>query len=118
MSHNGRHYKINWKNKIIIFGLGDAAEMALFYINNLYFHSGDPFDERVVAFTVNKEFIKDDKFRDLPVIPFEDLEKLGYNSNEYSLFAPIIDNKLRTKIYNEGKQRGYSFYTYISPYCT
>jgi len=118
MSHNGRKYQVNWKKKIIIFGLGDPAQMALFYIDDKHYHSHDLNDELVIAFTVNKEFIKEDKFLDLPVLPFEDLEKLGYTPDEYSLFAPIIDNKLRTKIYNEGKQRGYSFYTYISPYCT
>lgn len=118
MSHNRRNHQVNWKKRIIIFGLGDPAELAKYYINDIFCHSGNPFSEKVVAFTVNKEFIKDDKFGNLPIIPFEDLEKLGYNSDEYSLFAPIIDNKLRTKIYNEGKQRGYSFYTYISPYCT
>jgi len=101
--------------KVVIFGIEDLAQLANFYLKTERKSIHDPL---VVAFTVNKEFIKEDRFKDLPVLPFEDLEQLGYTPGEYSLFAPIIDNKLRTKIYNEGKQRGYSFYSYISPYCT
>ena len=47
--------------KVIIFGLGDNAELAKFYFEN-------DSDLSVSAFTVNKEYIKDKDFCDLPVI--------------------------------------------------
>lgn len=53
---------------------------------------------------------------ELPIVSFEELEK-EYSPKEYLLFAPCSGtnlNKFRERIYNEGKQKGYSFYTYIS----
>lgn len=113
---NHRNKTITWKNKIVIFGLEDLAQLAYFYLKELQEQSWERSDDIPVAFTVNKEYLPNNSFKDLPVIAFEEIEKL-YPPNEYSLFAPIADNKLRTKIYQEGKDKGYSFYTYISPYC-
>lgn len=98
--------------KIIIFGTNDLAELACFYLLTDTKHTFP------VAFTVNKEFIKEDTFNGLPVIPFEDLEKKGYLPENVCLFAPVVDNFLREKIYNEGKKRGYDFYSYVSSKCT
>lgn len=100
--------------KIIIFGTNDLAELALFYLSQDNTTNHSP----VVAFTVNKEFIKKDTFNGLPIIPFEDLEEKGYPPKNIILFAPIIDNFLREKIYNEGKKQGYDFISYISSKCT
>jgi len=90
------------KNKIIIFGILDLAELAHFYINNEY----NPFfgkNETVTHFTVSKDYLDgpDQKFKGLPVLPFEELESKCPPS-EYLLFAPIADNKFRKKIYEEG----------------
>ena len=102
-------------NNIIIFGTNDLAELAHFYFLNEYrLGHNDPIP---VAFTVNKEYVKEDTFKGLPIIPFEDLNEI-YPPSEYSLFAPIADNKLRKKIYIEGKRKGYNFFSYISPKCT
>jgi sugar O-acyltransferase (sialic acid O-acetyltransferase NeuD family) len=101
------------KPKIIIFGLNDPAEMAHFYLNQLEFNEKRPLQ---VAFTVHKKYIKNSEFKGLPVVPWEEIDKY-YNPLDYHLFAPIIDNKLREKIYKEGKDKGYSFYSYVSPYC-
>jgi sugar O-acyltransferase (sialic acid O-acetyltransferase NeuD family) len=91
--------------KIIIFGINDLAELAWFYMDNLE------------AFTVNKEYLTQNKFHELPVVSFEELEQ-HYPPSDYYLFAPIADNILREKIYNEGKSKGYKFISYISPNCT
>jgi sugar O-acyltransferase (sialic acid O-acetyltransferase NeuD family) len=101
--------------KVIIFGINDLAELAWFYfINEARFGHDDPFP---IAFTVNKEYLTQNEFHALPVVPFEELEQY-YPPSEYKLFAPIADNKLREKIYLEGKQKGYNFISYISPNCT
>jgi sugar O-acyltransferase (sialic acid O-acetyltransferase NeuD family) len=102
-------------NNIIIFGTNDLAELAHFYfLNENRFGYNDPFP---IAFTVNKEFIKEDTFKGLPVVPFENLNEL-YPPSKYKLFVPVTDNKLREKIYNEGKEKGYEFISYISSKCT
>jgi sugar O-acyltransferase (sialic acid O-acetyltransferase NeuD family) len=91
--------------KIVVFGINDLAELAWFYMDNLE------------AFTVNKEYLTQNKFHGLPVVPFEELEQY-YSPLDYYLFAPVTDNKLREKIYNEGIKKGYEFISYISPNCT
>ena len=102
-------------NNIIIFGLNDLAELAWYYFTNEpRLGYNDPLP---VAFTVNKEYLTQDTFHELPVVSFEDIEK-HYPPSEYSLFAPISNNRLREKIYNEGKQKGYNFVSYVSSKCT
>lgn len=107
--------KINFimKNKVIIFGTLDTAELAHWYLTN---------DSKyeVVAFTVNKEYIKEELFRGLPVIPFEELEIL-YPPDKFLFFAPMSGikmNNIRKKIYEEGKKKGFKFISYISSRAT
>ena len=95
--------------KVIIFGCGNISEMAYYYLR-------DDSMYEVVAFTVNSEYMSDVFFMNKPVVEFENLEDF-YNTEEYYLFAPISAtnlNKLREKIYNEGKKKGYKFISYIS----
>ena len=95
--------------KVIIFGVLDSAELAHWYIENDSEHD-------VVAFTVNKVYIKQDSFKGLPLVAFEELEK-QYPPSEYKLFAPMTGrkmNRLREKVYLEGKSKGYEYISYIS----
>lgn len=100
--------------KVIIFGIQDFAELALYYLqhDSLY---------EVVAFTVNVEFLPEDKFfKGLPVIPFEDIIH-NYPPDDFYLFAPMSPQKMNTvrqKVYNDGKLLGYSFISYISSKAT
>lgn len=101
------------KENVIIFGTLDTAELAHWYLEN-----DSPYN--VVAFTVNKEYIKEPTFKNLPVIPFEELEQY-YSPSDYKLFAPMTGvkmNTLRKKIYEEGKSKGYNFISYISSKAT
>jgi len=95
---------------VIIFGIGKIAEVAYYFLKN-------DTNLNVVAFTLEKNFIKDSKIKfNLSIESFEDLEK-KYLPNEYLLFAPCTAsnlNKFRERIYEEGKKKGYTFYTYIS----
>jgi len=98
---------------VVIFGTLDTAELAHYYLEN-----DSPYT--VAAFTVNKEYIKEDTFKGLPVVPFEELEQ-HYPPTEYRLFAPMTGvkmNTLRKKIYEEGKTRGYEFISYVSSKAT
>lgn len=95
--------------KVIIFGIGQIAEIAHFYLTNDSEHE-------VVAFTVDKEFLKDDRFHDLPVVAYEDLVKL-YPPSEYKMFIPISYkkvNKLRAEKFNDAKEKGYTCISYVS----
>lgn len=70
----------------------------------------------VVAFSVDKRFCTEEKFRGLPVLPFEDLPSL-FSPDEYKLFIPLAakeNNKLREKKYLEAKSMGYKLISYIS----
>ena len=100
-------------SKVIIFGVGQIAEVAHFYLTNDSEHE-------VVAFTVDKEFLKKVTFHDLPVVAYEEmLEK--YPPNEYKLFIPISYkkvNKLRAEKFEDAKSKGYKFISYISSKAT
>jgi sugar O-acyltransferase (sialic acid O-acetyltransferase NeuD family) len=101
------------KNKVVIFGVLDTAELAHYYLST-------DSEYEVVAFTVNSEFLKENTFKGLPVVPFEELEKI-YPPSEYLFFAPMTGvkmNNLRKKIYLEGKSKGYEYISYVSSKAT
>ena len=56
------------KRKLIIFGDSAFAEIAYEYFT----HDSE---YQVVAFTISKEYIKKTSLFDLPIIPFEEVEK-------------------------------------------
>ncbi len=100
--------------KIIIFGLEDFAELAHYYLVN------DTAYE-VVAFTVNSAYLPEKRtFKDLPIVGFDNIEET-YSPDDYALFAPMAPaqmNKIREKIYNQGKVKGFKFISYISSKAT
>ncbi len=101
------------KNKVVIFGVLDTAELAHYYLST-------DSEYEVVAFTVNSEFLKEITFKELPVVPFEELEKI-YPPSEYLFFAPMTGvkmNNVRKRIYEEGKKKGYEYISYISSKAT
>lgn len=99
---------------VVIFGVKDFAELAHFYLSK-------DSEYNVVAFTVNKAYMPEEgTFCGLPVVPFEELEA-HYPPSQFAFFAPMSPskmNQLREGVYNEAKQRGYSFISYISSRCT
>ena len=52
-------------SKVVIFGIGQIAEVIHFYLTS-------DSDHDVVAFTVDREYLTKQQFKDLPVVPFED----------------------------------------------
>ncbi len=99
---------------VVIFGVKDFAELA-------HYHLTHDSDFNVVAFTVHKVYMPEKNlFCGLPVVPFEELESY-YPPSSAAFFVPMAPtkmNQLREKVYAEGKQRGYSFISYISSRCT
>lgn len=100
-------------NKVVIFGLNDFAELAHYYL------TADS-NYEVVGFTVNKEYLTQLFFKELPVVPFEEIEQY-FSPTEYLLFTPMTGvkmNNIRKNIYLEGKRKGYTFATYVSSKAT
>ena len=94
--------------KIIIFGTGKGAIIATKYFNH-------DTDHEIVAYTTHKAFMSVDNFNGRPVIAFDDIEQT-HSPADHLLFAPLgYDemNKFRERIFNEGKQKGYTFATYV-----
>lgn len=99
--------------EVIIFGTLDTAELAHFYLTN-------DSEYEVAAFTLTKEFLTEDSFKGLPIIPFERIHEV-YSPKRYKFFAPMTAkgmNRKREKIYNEAKAKGYEFISYISSKAT
>jgi sugar O-acyltransferase (sialic acid O-acetyltransferase NeuD family) len=99
--------------KIVIFGTGDIAQIA-----NYYLKIDSPHE--VVAFTVNAEYLKEDQFEGLPVVPFENLES-SHPPAEYQMFIALSYtklNKIREEKYHQAKAKGYTLISYISSKCS
>ncbi|MFX1487446.1 MAG: transferase, partial [Promethearchaeota archaeon] len=62
--------------KVIIFGTGAFAQVAHFYLTKDSLHE-------VVAFTADEKFIQEKNLLGLPVIPFEEIEKI-YTDDEFN----------------------------------
>ena len=96
--------------KTIIFGTGQFAEVAFYYMEKFS-------DEIIEGFTVNNSFLKNNIFHNRPIISFEDIMN-QCSPSEYKIFIPfnyIKMNKVRESIYNQAKSMGYEFSSY--KYC-
>jgi sugar O-acyltransferase (sialic acid O-acetyltransferase NeuD family) len=91
---------------IIIFGVKDVASMAKFYFDNDTHH-------KVVGFTIDGSYIKENTHEGLPIFAFEEIQDRFLPSENF-MFVPVCDNKLREKKANEAKEKGYRLATYIN----
>jgi sugar O-acyltransferase (sialic acid O-acetyltransferase NeuD family) len=98
---------------LVVFGVSQWAELAHFY-----FHHDT--DHRVVAFTVDRQYLGETSFKTLPVIPFDEVGT-SFSPNEFSMFIPLSFKKMnhiRADKYREAKQRGYKLVSYVSSKAT
>lgn len=98
------------RRKLIIIGDSAFAEVAYEYFT---YDS----EYEVVAFSVEKEYLKRETLFGLPVVPFETIED-HYFPGEHGFFVAIVYtqmNQLRTRFYREAKNKGYTPASYISP---
>lgn len=101
------------KKPLIIFGLGEMAQLA-----HYYFTTDSDFE--VVAFTVDSKYINNTTFYDLPVIAFEEIA-LHYSPDQYDLFIAIGYSKLnmvRKEKYLTAKEKGYRMASFVSSHAT
>lgn len=97
------------KKKLIIVGAGEFAEIAY-----EYFSFDSEYD--VVAFAVERNYIQKRELFGKPIIAFEELEK-EYKPDKYYVFVAVYYgklNRIRTRLYNECKKKGYKCASYIS----
>ena len=99
--------------EIVIFGLGDIAQIA-----NYYFDIDS--DYKVAAFTVDNDYKEVDEFEGLPVVAFEEVVE-KYPPSKYDMFIALSYaqmNKVREQKYHAAKEKGYTLASYISSHCT
>lgn len=97
------------KQKLVVIGDSLFAEIAYEYFT---YDS----DYKVVAFSVERDYIKRDSLFGLPIIPFETLETV-YAPVDHKFYAANVytqGNKLRTRLYQQAKTKGFSPASYIS----
>lgn len=95
--------------KLVIVGAGETGNLAHYYFDN-------DSEYEVVAFSVEKAFIDNPEYQGLPLVPFEELETI-YPPKDYEAFVASGSadlSKLRTRLYNKCKDKGYRMASYIS----
>ena len=96
-------------SRIVIFGAGKIADQAYFYLTNDSPHE-------VVAFTVDREYLRETNKLGLPVVPFEEVQDV-YSPNDYEMFVAVGYqelNRFRAKKYEEARSKGYRLISYLS----
>lgn len=95
--------------KLIIVGDSAFAEIAY-----EYFDADSDFE--VVAFTVEKGFLKKSEMFGLPIVPFEEIEHIFDPASHYVYVATVYTqlNRLRTRLAAAAKLKGYRLASYVS----
>lgn len=97
------------KPRVVIVGDGETAQLAYEYFT----HDSNL---AVAGFAVEKRFHKAKVLYGLPVVDLESVEQV-FPPDDYSAFVAISYtqlNRIRTRIYEDLKRRGYRFVSYIS----
>ena len=95
--------------KIIVFGIGNFAEVANFYFT----HDSD---YSVAAFTVDAAYLKEPTFQGLPVVAFHEVET-HFPPSEYDMFVAVGHQKVNTRRsakMAEAEAKGYRLVSYVS----
>lgn len=101
------------KTPLVIFGSGDIAQLA-----HYYFSTDSNYE--VVAFTVDAAYMTATEFCDLPIVPFEEINRF-YSPDTHEMFVALSYSKLnhiRKEKYLAAKILGYRLASYISSYAT
>jgi len=101
------------RKNLVIFGNSEIAQIA-----HYYFSTDTSYE--VTAFTVDREYVDQETFCDLPVVAFEDIAK-QYSPNSYQLFIALSYSKLnsiRKEKFFAAKEMGYTLASYISSRAT
>jgi sugar O-acyltransferase (sialic acid O-acetyltransferase NeuD family) len=103
-----RSFKMQRERKLIIVGDGVFAQVAY----EFFAHDSN---YRVVAFSVERDYLQRSTLFGLPVVSFEDLAG-HYAPADHSFFAALVftqRNRLRTRLYLAAKAKGYAPASYV-----
>jgi sugar O-acyltransferase (sialic acid O-acetyltransferase NeuD family) len=95
--------------KVVLFGTTEVSSMSHFYLEHDSPHE-------VVAFTVDRKYMKENSFNGLPVVPFEDIEAV-FPPDEYKMMVAMQFgrvNRNRAEKYAQAEEKGYDFVSYVS----
>jgi sugar O-acyltransferase (sialic acid O-acetyltransferase NeuD family) len=98
---------------LVIFGLGDIAQLAHFYFTHDSKH-------RPVAFTVDAQYLNQAEFCGLPVVAFDEVAA-RFSPEGHDLFVALSYSKLnevRKEKYLAAKSMGYHMASYVSSQAT
>lgn len=97
-------------SKVVLFGIGEIADEAYFYLTNDSPHE-------IVAFTVDRAYVSANEKFGLPVVPFDEIES-RYPPSDFKMFVAVgwfaEFNKFRARKYEECKALGYELISYVS----
>lgn len=94
---------------LVIFGLGDVADIAFTYFSN-------DSDYRVVAYTVDAAYQGRQTFHDLPVVPYDSL-RTHYDPAEVALFVGVgygDNNRVRDNLIARMHDDGWTLASYVA----
>jgi sugar O-acyltransferase (sialic acid O-acetyltransferase NeuD family) len=100
-------------SKVVVFGVSQWAELAHFYLTHDSPHE-------VVAFTLDRDYIESESYKDSPVVPFDEVER-HYRPDEFKMFIPMSFKKMnhvRADKYYAAKKKGYELISYVSSKAT
>lgn len=98
---------------VIIFGAGDIAQVAHFYLT----HDSN---YRVEAFTVDQAYLSNSTFCNLPLVPFEKVES-QYPPTSFQMLVALSYakvNQVRKEKFEAAKSKGYRLISYVSSKAT
>ncbi len=101
------------KKKIVLFGTGELADVVRFYLT----HDSS---YEVVAHTADREYIKESTVSGLPLVAFDEIEKM-FPAKDFGMFVALSYknvNKLRAEKYVLAKKKGYELISYVSSKAT
>lgn len=100
---------MNKTKKLILIGDSAFAEVAYEYFS----HDSE---YEVVAFAVEREYLRRDQLFGVPVVPFEELPE-RFATADHAFYAALVytqGNALRTRLYEAAKAMGYEPASYVS----
>jgi sugar O-acyltransferase (sialic acid O-acetyltransferase NeuD family) len=101
---------MNKSRKLVLIGDSAFAEVAYEYFT----HDSE---YEVVAFAVEKDYLKREELFGLPVVPFEELPS-RFAPERHEFYAALVytqGNSLRTRLYEAAREMGYRPASYVSP---
>lgn len=99
--------------EVILYGNRSAAR-------GMYFDLQSFTDYKVVAFTVDQEFIEEKEILGLPVVPFETIEE-NFPPENHAMFIAVgyvANNRVRSTKFLASRAMGYEIINFVSPTAT